>query len=255
MSTIDQYSVATVPIEMFFGSTKLAIGTGFVWDASGEFFLITNWHNVSGRDPFSGQHISKTTAEPDRLRVWWNQKGKLGSKFAVEHALHDPSGLPLWLVHPQHGNQVDVVALPVQPHANAEMYPINGMPSEDLQIQIGTDVFVLGYPFGIGPAGLPIWKRASVASEPEIVDPDRPYMLIDTASRPGMSGSPVISRSWGTHQLEGGNLALGGSSVATRFIGVYSGRLATNDPIDVQLGLVWPANFIADIIAGGRRDS
>ncbi len=92
MPTIDQYSAATVPIEMFFGSTNLAIGTGFVWEASAEFFLITNWHNVSGRDPFSGQHISKTTAEPDRLRVWWNQKGKLGSKFAVEHTIHDRNG-------------------------------------------------------------------------------------------------------------------------------------------------------------------
>ena len=91
MSAIDQYSVSTVPIEMLFGSANLATGTGFVWEASGEFFLITNWHNVSGRDPFSGQHISKTTAEPDRLHIWWNQKGKLGSKFMVEHTIYDPN--------------------------------------------------------------------------------------------------------------------------------------------------------------------
>ena len=240
---------------MFFGNTNLAIGTGFVWEASGKFFLITNWHNVSGRDPITGQHVSKTAAEPDRLRVWWNQKGKLGNKFAVEHTLRDPSGLPLWLVHPQHDNQVDVVALPVQPHANAEMNPINGMPSKDLQIQIGMDVFVLGYPFGIGPGGFPIWKRASIASEPDILDPKHPYILIDTASRPGMSGSPIIRRSWGTHQLEGGGLTLGGSSIATKFVGIYSGRLATDDPKDAQLGIAWPSQLISDIISGQKRDS
>ena len=132
------------------------------------------------------------------------------------------------------------------------MYPINEMPNDDLLLQIGMDVFVLGYPFGIGPGGLPIWKRGSIASEPDILEPARPHMLIDTASRPGMSGSPIIRRSWGTHQLASGDTALG--NVATKFVGVYSGRLATNAPADAQLGLAWPANFVEDIVTAKKRD-
>ena len=39
---------------------------------------------------------------------------------------------------------------------------------------------------------------------------------------------------------------------AATFISVYSGRLASQDPLDAQLGFVWPASLIPEIIAGGR---
>jgi hypothetical protein len=65
------------------------------------------------------------------------------------------------------------------------------------------DVFVLGYPFGPGKTGLPVWKRGSIASEPDLVPQVENYLLVDTASRPGMSGSPVILRTYGTHMSRG----------------------------------------------------
>lgn len=49
MPVIDQYSVASVPIEMFFGATLLSQGTAFFWQKEQQLFLVTNWHNVSGR--------------------------------------------------------------------------------------------------------------------------------------------------------------------------------------------------------------
>jgi len=54
--------------------------------------------------------------------------------------------------------------------------------------------------------------------------------------------------------LEGGNVSLG-TGTATKFIGVYSGRLATTDPLDAQLGLTWPAQLVTEIVAGSKRDS
>jgi hypothetical protein len=152
MSVIDQYSVATVPIEMFFRETLLSMATGFVWKDRGQFLLITNWHNVSGIDPFSRTHISRTAAEPDRIRVWWNRKGQLGEKFATIEILRGADGAPLWWVHPQHGDQVDVIALPVKPHTDAEMYPINRMPSAPLLASVGAEVFVLATHSELGPA-------------------------------------------------------------------------------------------------------
>jgi hypothetical protein len=65
-----------------------------------------------------------------------------------------------------------------------------------------------------------VWKRGSIASEPEVFSPGQLYMLVDTASRPGMSGSPVIRRSWGTHQMKGGGVALG-AATAIEFVGVF----------------------------------
>src|SRR5262245_19165118 len=76
---------------------------------------------------------------------------------------------------------------------------------------------------------------------------------LDTASRPGMSGSPVILRSYGTHLTEGHKFTLSGGA-ANKFIGIYSGRLHTTDPLDAQIGMVWPATYIDEIIDGGLAD-
>jgi hypothetical protein len=128
---------------MEFNTTKLSIGTGFVWKDKDQFFLITNWHNLSGRDPNTGKHLSSTASEPNKVRIWWNTKEKLGQKYAAVHDIRDANGVPLWWVHPTHGNKVDVVALPVADQSNADMYPINLMRSEALLVQVGMDVFIL----------------------------------------------------------------------------------------------------------------
>ncbi|MGA7808738.1 hypothetical protein [Bradyrhizobium sp.] len=45
--SVDFYSSAVVPIDLAFGGSVLAKATGFVWRDGKEFFLITNWHNVT----------------------------------------------------------------------------------------------------------------------------------------------------------------------------------------------------------------
>ena len=151
--------------------------------------------------------------------------------------------------------QVDVIALyRVKPHTDAEMYPINLHAKRPTLASVGAEVFVLGYPFGIGPCGLPIWKRGSIASEPDILSPDQLYIFIDTASRPGMSGSPVIRRSWGSHSYENGAVATG-PGAETKFVGIYSGRLASSDPLDAQLGLAWPAALVTADCFGKKLDA
>jgi hypothetical protein len=254
MTIIDAYSVASFPIEMFFNETNLSMGTAFNWEQSGKYYLVTNWHNVSGRDPNTGKHLSNSAAEPNQIRAWFNQKNALGQKVAKVLAIRDQDNSPLWLVHPDHKNKIDVVALPLESFADVEMYPINAMSHDDLSIQIGMDVFVLGYPFGIGPGGLPVWKRGSVATEPQLSPGNQLHIFIDTASRPGMSGSPVIRRSWATHMMQSGDVSMG-AGTATKFVGVYSGRIASQDPLDASLGLTWPASFVSEIIFGAKVDS
>jgi hypothetical protein len=79
-------------------------------------------------------------------------------------------------------------------------------------------------------------------------------MLVDSASRPGMSGGPVIRRSWGNHIMQDGGLSVG-PGTGTRFVGVYSGRLHSNDANDPQLARVWPAPLIEQIIDVPTRDA
>lgn len=238
---------------MKFQATTLALGTGFISSSGEAFFLVSNWHNFSGKNPSTGAHLSPTGGEPDQVRIWWNRKNQLGTKFSDDRMLRGGDGRPLWLVHPTLGRQVDIAVLPLVPHADAEPYPINQMPTSALAMVIGADIFILGYPYGIDDGGLPIWKRGSIASEPQLAGTTQQYILVDTASRPGMSGSPVIMRSRGASAMEDGSTAVMGT--ATRFVGIYSGRLSTNDPLDAQLGLVWPAALIDAIIAGGTLDS
>ncbi|MCH9053145.1 MAG: trypsin-like peptidase domain-containing protein [Proteobacteria bacterium] len=254
MPTIDEYSAATCPIEMFFGDTYLSLGTAFSWQVGDQHYLITNWHNLTGINPLNGRHLSNSRAEPNRIKVWYHANTQLGNRYREFVTLYDDDGQPLWLVHPQHGNKIDVVALPVPPHPDVIHYPINKMSQRNLNISVGVDLFILGYPYGIARQVWPIWKRASIATEPEIFGDEEKYVLVDTASRPGMSGSPAILRAWGSCLLDDGSVSMVTGS-STRIFGVYSGRLESADPLDAQLGMVWPIAFVDEIIAGTARDT
>ena len=73
-------------------------------------------------------------------------------------------------------------------------------------MKVADEVFILGFPYKIGNASqIPIWKRGSVASEPELDCDNLPKLFVDTASRPGMSGSPVIYKRIGIHGVKNGN--------------------------------------------------
>src|SRR5262249_3527183 len=111
--------------------------------------------------------------------------------------LFDDTGKPRWLEHPKFGQQVDVVALKVGEIGEALLLnrPLNSYEDfTDFSVIVGDDAFVLGFPLGLdGGPGLPIWKRASIATEPHHNLEGLPKLLIDTATRQGMSGGPVIA--------------------------------------------------------------
>ena len=113
------------------------------------------------------------------------------------------------------------------------------------------EAFVIGYPFSDATyLQLPIWKRASIASEPDVDVDQLPKLLIDTATRPGLSGSPVIMQRVGIHGMNGGEIDKNTIIGRIRnFLGVYSGRIGA-DEVKAQLGIVWKAHVIQEIIDG-----
>ena len=98
-----------------------------------------------------------------------------------------------------------------------------------------------------------MWKRGSIASEPDLVKLTTRYYLIDTASRPRMSGSPVILRSWSNHTLESSNWVATTDRPIDRIIGIYSGR-KDNAPAEAQIGMVWHVDYIDEIIDSQTTD-
>jgi hypothetical protein len=65
--------------------------------------------------------------------------------------------------------------------------------------------------------------------------------IIDATTKPGMSGSPVVARRIGMYQSSQA-VNMGGS--ATRFLGVYSGRIHEQ----ADIGMVWKPEVITAII-------
>jgi hypothetical protein len=119
-------------------------------------------------------------------------------------------------------------------------------------LRVGDDVFVLGFPRGIESSnGLPIWKRGTIASEPTVPVNELPIMLIDTATREGMSGGPVIARQ--TRGSKDGKLTLLMGEVG-RFVGVYTSRNKGDDEFEAQVGRVWTREHVVDVIRNGSKD-
>ena len=106
-------------------------------------------------------------------------------------------------------------------------------------------VSIIGYPLGITAHGVfPVWKTGHIASEPEIDYQDLPMFLIDATTRGGMSGSPVVIRLNGGYKTRMGSYVLSGS-VATKFLGTYSGRIHQ----DSEIGRVWKSTVLKQLLS------
>ena len=92
-----------------------------------------------------------------------------------------------------------------------------------------------------------VWIQGAIASEPTLDWNRQPVFLIDSRTRSGSSGSPVIAYRPGVRLYEDGRTVIGGTE--SRFLGVYSGRVNA----DSDLGMVWKASAVREIIEGERR--
>jgi len=184
-------------------------------------------------------------------RFWWITK---------VFPLYSSDCRPLWLEHPDFYRKVDVAALELFADKEVEptmfSLPINRYKEWfDFDQMPGDRCFVLGYPKGLdGGFHLPLWKGASIASEPSIDHSGLPRILIDTATRPGMSGAPVIAVSNGYHVPLRGTMNDAVFGRVEAFLGVYSGRI-DDDQLGAQIGIVWKAEVIDKILECGVNGS
>ncbi len=249
---IDDYSFAPLHMKLRYGVKTIGTATGFVYEIEDSQYLITNWHVASGRNRFTDQPMNTYAAVPNALRPMFFVDGKSGEWRAHDIPLVDQGGNPLWYQHPDHGQRVDVAALPFTCPPGLTVHPINRIPTtSDMVVETGQDVFILGYPLNIRAGGaFPVWKRASIASEPEIDLDQLPLQLVDTASYTGMSGSPVIAKEVYHYRGLDGDLHID-HNAGTHYVlvGVYSGRRRGRDGELSQLGEVWKARVIEEMIA------
>lgn len=257
----DFRSMMAFAIRPHFNEVCLGVGTGFLYQAADRTCLVTNWHNVTGRDPTTLEVIHSRAALPNRLEITphftvsGGNAGQIGHRLATFFLpLYEEAEMtePKWLEHRRFGRKVDVAAIPLSESDVPGELELSVLSRGEtlLRVSVGMDALILGYPRGLSGGRFPIWKRGSIASEPYEDLDDLPKLYIDSATREGMSGSPVFACSNGIVHLEGVRQSGVANGIVHRLIGVYSGRVG-NDQLGAQLGIVWKECALVEIIEDG----
>jgi hypothetical protein len=244
---ITEASVQSLLIEMEYEGQRLATGTAFIVEGSSGPLLITNRHNVTGRNQQSTEPISKTGGLPTHVAILHNQASQRFHWIWRREALFGESGEPLWHEHPSLGGKADFVALPLSALQDVALYPYKTEHTGvDFIVGPGDAVSVIGFPFGLtAGAAFGIWATGFLASEPRVDFNNLPIQLIDCRTRSGQSGAPVIAYRNGGMILTKDRAPGALNGPVLRFIGIYSGRV--NEESD--LGIVWKASAIAELVA------
>jgi hypothetical protein len=238
-----------------------SLGTGFLYFSYEHraTFLISNYHCLSGRDLYNSTigsfipniiDVGITINEPTDDPKYFTRK-----EATLRYPLLDEDEEPLYFHFPPDASgriEADIAILPISIEDNAvkdrgayfNTRYISSMGLYlDHDLSLGEDCFIIGYPRGLsGDGRTPIWKRATIASEPNNTYKGDLVFLVDTATREGMSGSPVflVRRE---SVLSDQNRRGIDEEKTEKLIGVYSGRMGT-DELGVQLGMVWSVEML-----------
>jgi len=237
--------------------TLLANATACLYSYKGKIYLITNWHNVTGTNPITKLPIGNHAGRPDILDYVLMKEDQTFEWETYSIGLYDDEGNAQWYYHPGHNEAIDVIAIEISTteHFKFKNQPVNDIDYQSGILKSGDITFILGFPEGLtGGENLPIWKRGSIASQPGMSIQGLPKILIDTASRPGMSGSPVFFRRTGVHIPSGVFDESTNIGTIEDFVGIYSGRLPGKTTFDAQIGIVWDKMVIEEIIEGDIKD-
>lgn len=156
--------------------------SGFLWKRDDDLYLVTNWHCVTGWHPIKNEPLSTKGFWPEIAVlpiIVRNNSGKNVWREVTLKLRTDREAL--WFQHPSFGRRVDVAAVKLPALIGVELLslPVNNVPQNKLKFMVADDAFVLGFP-DIHTGGFPIWKRASLATEPLIDHDDLPKVLVDT---------------------------------------------------------------------------
>jgi hypothetical protein len=264
----NEWNVAALYVETSFNGNRMANASSFLWAHASKVFLVTNWHVLSGRSALTGEALHTSGGIPNELRIHaYVRTGPMSTKpdsrgfrviqnTVVVPLVNATTEEPKWIEHPFYGRRADVAALDVTDALADAYYECANRLEGDrppTHMNPGHDAFVVGFPFGLmSGAPAPIWKRGSIALDPGLNPEGLPKMLIDTATREGMSGSAVIAMfpvpEHETRRFDDPRPVYLKEYPAV--IGVYSGRHYP-DLERAQLGIVWKRSTIEEVVWDG----
>jgi len=274
---LESVNLAVRVVEICCPGQSSVHATGSIWNFNDDLYLITNWHVFSGQHAFSGEYLNKGGARPEKVSLsvsyygpreppWTTLLGR--NNYALR--LIDDEGRPLWLQHRDFiKHRIDIAALKVGPTHPTDGV-LNRIEFSKLYCEVGSQAFVVGCPlFGekffpddkndLNKGGFTsvILKSAVIATQPRFPWDGRPAFLIDATTFGGMSGSPVLIRSYGPALIDNGTFTNGtpiislfpdGPAIRTRLLGIYSSHLTNKNQENVHLGVVWREDLVGQII-------
>jgi hypothetical protein len=139
MMTPHFLSLVPIKIQMQFKNENLAIFTGLFYEYNEQLYLVSNWHNFSGRNPETLQPLAKHGGIPNKAKCRLILKNKLLAWDDYVFNLLGDDGIPLWYHHPNYGHNVDnvdVAVLPISLPDNFKRIHINQYKFSDMRIEV-----------------------------------------------------------------------------------------------------------------------
>ena len=228
-SLVGTMKVETVTEHMLFSTVRLeaqtaadtCTGTGFVFSYrpgdTDHLFIVTNRHVI---------------ANPSSVRFFFTQGTGTKPIIGQKHEVVIDSRQTPWFCHPD--PLIDVAVFPLQPilqllHGTGQTPFFRSIthtsipePEEIDELDPLEEVIFLGYPIGLYDSVnlIPIFRRGTTATPPQLDYCGRPTFLIDASVFPGSSGSPVFLYIRHGHTNRTGIISLG--PARTFFLGIIA---------------------------------
>ncbi|MDZ5447920.1 serine protease [Micromonospora sp. 4G57] len=235
------------------GGEPLSGATGFVVTrADGTDFLLTARHVLTGRHDETKQIMHSSGATPEKVRIY-HYGALMTVPEVITQDLYDDDGDQVFIEDPSMVDveTADVVALPLSRPRYGAIVRSYELPPTAEPPSVTAPVWIVGYPAGSRRDGheLAVWSRGSVATDPVSTwHGDR--FLVDSRTRPGQSGAPVISFVSAHSSFSPDGQVRHDFADSWTLLGLYSGRLYNGNKESSDLGSVWTVSAIRRILYG-----
>jgi hypothetical protein len=228
--TVDPFSATSVfVLQLNHLGNPLLNASGFFFQGKNGTLFITNNHVVNGKfaqdERLRLQHKPLPADSIPVSLVVRCYSPKVGDYINLQIPLKDKNGDKTWTTYYEDDSNpatlLDIISIPVV--LPKTVYEGSVLKKENIDTTLlldnGMDLFVVGFPNDQANYSLfPIWKRGTIASEPNL---ETSSFLIDATTRGGMSGSPVFFR--GTSYRTTRAMMMG-TGLNTFLIGIYSAQ-------------------------------
>lgn len=247
MMMVNENSLRSLFIEPHYNDTPLAWATAFIMSHNRKFFLITNRHNVTGKNQNTDEHLNKECSIPNKIKVHFNKRNSIGEYVIKDIKILDDDENQLWHEHPTLKHKADFVAIEISNDPDIDFFHYTSDKENIIHIlRPSNTLSIIGFPYGkSSDKKFGIWISGFLASDPDINYDGLPIMLVDARTRSGQSGSPVILyKESGIMMMSQGSQAVYNPPYSTNLLGIYSGRLSAESDI----GMVWKKEAIIELL-------